>query len=73
MPPRPIKTPWTAKVNRILGGPAPRVRRIAMSVCFSFTIMTSVATMLKAATPTIMKRMMNIIFFMLSMERKKIS
>ena len=44
-----------------------------MSVCFSFTIITRVATMLKAATPTIMKRMTNMIFFMLSMDLKKIS
>ncbi len=44
-----------------------------MSVCFSFTIMTSVATMLKAATATIISRMTNIIDFVISMERKKLA
>ena len=42
-----------------------------MSVCFSFTIMTSVATMLKAATATIISRMRNIIDLVISIERKK--
>ena len=46
---------------------------MAMSVCFSFTIMTSVATMLKAATATIISRITNIIDLVISMERKKLA
>ena len=42
-----------------------------MSVCFSFTIITSVATRLMAATTTRISRMKNIIDFVSSMERKK--
>ncbi len=44
-----------------------------MSACFSLTIMTSVATMLKAATATIISRMTNIIDFVSSIERKKLT
>ena len=44
-----------------------------MSACFSFTIMTSVATMLKAATATSISRMTNIIDLVISMERKKLA
>jgi hypothetical protein len=73
VPASPISTPCTANVSSTLGGPAPRVRRMAMSVCFSFTIMTSVATMLKAATATIISRMTNIIDLVISMERKKLA
>ena len=44
-----------------------------MSVCFSFTIITSVATMLNAATATIISRITNIIDLVISMERKKLA
>ncbi len=55
----------------MLRGPAPSVRRIAMSERFSFTTMTSVAMMLKAATPTIISRITNSIDLVISIERKK--
>ena len=42
-----------------------------MSACLSVTTMTSVDTMLKAATATISVRMMNIIFFSSATARKK--
>jgi len=44
-----------------------------MSLCFSFTIITSVETILKAATATIMSRMVNIIVFVVWMARKKLT
>src|ERR1700753_2358845 len=62
-----------ANVSNTLRGPAPSVLRMAMSVCFSFTIMTSVATMLKAATATIISRITNMIDFCISMDRKKLA
>ncbi len=46
---------------------------MAMSVCFSFTIITSVETMLNAATPTIISRIMNIMDLVISIERKKLA
>ena len=47
------------------------VRRIAISERLSFTTMTSVDTMLKAATPTTSSRMMNSADFVSWIERKK--
>jgi hypothetical protein len=44
---------------------------MAMSVCFSLTIITRVATMLKAATATIISRMTNIIDLVISTERNR--
>ena len=44
-----------------------------MSACFSCTIIPSVETMLKAATPTISDRMMNITVFSVPMARKKLA
>ena len=55
--------PCTMKICMMLLGEAPSVRRMAMSACLSVTAMTSVETILKAATSTMSDRMMNIIFF----------
>ena len=71
VPTRPINAPCTRNMRSTLTGAAPMVRRIAMSVCFSFTIITSVATRLMAATTTRISRMKNIIDLVSSMERKK--
>ena len=49
------------KISMMLRGRAPSVRRMAMSACLSVTAMTSVETILNAATATISSRMMNII------------
>ncbi len=43
-----------------------------MSVCFSLTIMTSVPTMLNAATATIISRITNIIVFVVWIDLKKL-
>jgi hypothetical protein len=51
-------------------GSAPRVRRIAMSVRLSVTTITSMATMLKAATATISSRISAIIVFSMRIARK---
>ena len=53
----------TMKTAMMLEGLAPRVRRMAMSDCFSVTVITSVETRLNAATATMSARMMNIIRF----------
>ena len=63
MPIRPINMPCTMKICMMLLGEAPSVRRMAMSACLSVTAITSVETILKAATSTMSDRMMNIIFF----------
>ena len=44
-----------------------------MSACLSVTAITSVDTMLKAATATISERMMNIMFFSICTARKKLA
>ena len=51
-------------------GLAPKVRTMAMSVRLSVTTITSIATMLKAATATISSRMSDIIVFSMRMARK---
>ena len=53
-------------------GDRPRVRRIAISACLSCTTITRVETILKAATPTISDRMMNITIFSVATARKKL-
>ena len=53
-----------------LRGEAPKVRRIAISVRLSLTTMTSIATMLKAATATISSRISAIMVFSMRMARK---
>ena len=52
-------------------GEEPKVRRIAMSRRLSFTTMTMVDTMLKAATATINERITNKMRLVIAMERKK--
>ena len=54
-----MATPWVKKIASTLRGDAPTVRRIAMSERLSFTTMTSVDTMLNAATATTSSRMKN--------------
>ncbi len=53
VPTMPIRLPWTMNVPMICAGVAPRVRRMAMSGPLSFTTITRVAMMLKAATAMI--------------------
>ena len=69
----PISAPCTMKICTIEPGEAPSVRRIAMSACLSVTSITSVETMLNAATATISSRMMNITRFSISTARKKLA
>ena len=70
---KPISAPCTMKIFMMRRGRAPSVRRMAMSACLSVTAMTSVETMLKAATATISDRMMNIMFFSICTARKKLA
>ena len=58
------------KMRSTVAGEAPRVRRIAMSVRLSVTTMTSIATMLKAATATISSRISAIMVFSMRTARK---
>src|SRR5580700_10277054 len=58
------------KTPRIFRGDAPKVRRMAMSVRLSLTTITSVATMLKAATATISMRINPIMVFSMRIVRK---
>ena len=69
----PISAPCTMKIFMIEPGVAPRVRRMAMSACLSVTSITSVETMLNAATATISSRMMNITLFSIWTARKKLA
>ena len=69
-PSQPITSPWVMKMPMTRRGEAPKVRRIAMSVRLSVTTMTSIATMLKAATATISSRISDIIVFSMRMARK---
>ena len=71
VPITPIATPCVRKIASTLRGAAPSVRRMAMSERLSFTTMTSVETILKAATPTTSSRMRNSADFVSWIERKK--
>lgn len=51
------------KMRMIEPGLAPSVRKMAMSDCFSVTVITSVDTSPKAPTNTIKKRMIDIMVF----------
>ena len=73
MPITPISVPCTMKIFMMQAGEAPRVRRIAMSGCLSVTTITSVETMLKAATAMMSVRMMNIMRFSICTARKKLA
>ena len=72
VPTTPIKLPWTMKMAMMLAGLAPSVRRMAISACLSVTAMTSVETILNAATATIRMRMMNIMRFSICTAWKKL-
>ncbi len=63
VPMTPISAPCTRKMRAISRGPAPSVRRMAMSDCLSFTAMTRDDSRLKAATATISARIRNIMRF----------
>src|SRR5439155_1572867 len=66
----PLTAPCTMKTFMIPPWLAPSVRRMAMSGCLSVTAITSVDTMLNAATATIRSRMMNIMVFSICTARK---
>ncbi len=70
VPSQPITAPWVMNTPTIVPGRAPSVRRMAMSVRLSVTTMTSVATMLNAATPTIRNMISVIMVFSMRMARK---
>ena len=59
-PTNPTIVPSTTKIDMMEAREAPSVRRIAMSDCFSFTVITNVETSPKAPTKTIRKRMIPI-------------
>ena len=59
----PITAPWIMKIFMMEPGDAPSVRRIAMSDCFSVTVITRVDTSPNAPTSTMRKRMIDIIRF----------
>ena len=65
-----MTSPCVMKMPITLRGEAPNVRRMAMSVRLSVTTMTSIATMLNAATATISSRMSDIIVFSIRIARK---
>ena len=63
VPTTPTKAPCTMKMDMMLPGLAPKVRKMAMSARLSVTNITKVLTKLNAATATIRVRMMNIMRF----------
>ena len=69
-PSQPITSPWVRKTAITRRGEAPKVRTMAMSVRLSVTTITSIATMLNAATATIISRMSDIMVFSMRMARK---
>ena len=73
VPITPISAPCTMNMRMMLAGVAPRVRRMAISACLSVTTITSVETILNAATATISMRMMNMTFFSICTARKKLA
>ncbi len=73
VPLSPMRAPCSVKIASTLRGSAPMVRRMAIAGRFSFTTMTSVATILKAATATTSIRIMNIIVLVTWIERKKLA
>ena len=69
-PTQPTISPCVMNTRATRPGDAPSVRRMAMSVRLSDTTITSMATMLKAATPTTSSRISAIIVFSMRMARK---
>ena len=65
-----MTSPCVMKTPMILRGDAPKVRRIAMSVRLSVTTITSMATMLKAATATMRNRISDIMVRSIRVARK---
>ncbi|CFN78011.1 Uncharacterised protein [Bordetella pertussis] len=63
VPTTPISAPCTRKMRATSPGPAPSVRRMAISDCLSLTAMTSDDSRLNAATATISARIRNIMRF----------
>ena len=70
VPSHPITTPCVMNTATTEPGLRPSVRRIAMSLRLSVTTITSVATMLNAATATISSRISVIMVFSMRMARK---
>jgi hypothetical protein len=73
VPTIPISAPCTIKIAMMLLGEAPSVRRMAISPRLSFTTITKVETMLKAATATISVRITNITVFSVRTALKKLA
>src|SRR5882724_8216295 len=71
MPSIPMRLPWTMKMDNMLRGEEPKVRKIAISRRLLFTTITMVDTMLNAATATTADSMMKRMRFVISIERKK--
>ena len=69
-PTQPMSSPCRAKVVMIARREKPRVRRMAIPGRLSVTIITSVATILKAATATISDSSSVIITFSMRTARK---
>ena len=72
VPSRPMIDPCVMKIATMSRGEPPSVRRMAMSARFSFTTITSVEMMLKAATATTISSTKNMIDFVTWIERKKL-
>ena len=72
-PMTPIRVPCTMKMRITSPGEAPMVRRIAISACFSRTIMYRLATMLKAAMAMIKNSSSDIMRFSSSTARKYVA
>ena len=70
VPIQPMSTPCVMNTASMPRGVMPRVRRMAMSVRLSLTTITSVATMLNAATATISIRISPIMVFSMRIARK---
>src|SRR3712207_1524981 len=72
-PNQPIITPCVKNTVTTPRGVMPTVRRIAMSFRFSFTTMTSAATMLNAATATMSMRSTDVIVFSIRTARNQVA
>jgi len=71
VPTRPTSKPWTIKIVMMLLAEAPMALRIATSLVFSMTTITSVLIMFRAPTSTIMVKMTNMAnFSSLSAEKR---
>ncbi len=72
VPTMPTRAPWRTNMASMAAGVEPRVRRMAISPRLSRTTITSVETMLKAATPTTSSRITKMIERVSWIDRKKL-